>query len=269
MTRTPGVILGCENVEERPYRALASIYDELVGQTAFECWLENFDRLTRKNGVRFRTAADVACGTGLAAEHLAALCERVYAVDISSEMLEVASARHGRRNISYLCQGFTELELPEKVDLLTCNFDSLNYLTDERDLAEAFTRFAGSLNSGGWAIFDMNTCRQLEAGSGEAVLVHRLQGAFSVWESSWDPSSRINTVKMTNFVEEPGGRYVMTEETHRERAYDLEYIREALLGAGFSSVEAFDAKGLSRPDGDTRRVQFVARVHSRGPRFTE
>jgi len=247
------------NCEAEPYRELAGIYDELVGNTAFDCWRENFDRLVNRNGIEFTTAADIACGTGLAARYLAGTCARVYAIDKSAEMLDEARARCGLRNIVFIRQQFTELELPERVDMLTSNFDSLNYLTDEGDLAESLRRFGESVRPGGHAIFDLNTSRELEAGWGDAVMVHRLTGAFSLWESSWDPGARINTLRMTNFIERENGSYDKFEEVHRERAYDLDFILQTLDRAGFAAVETYDAKGLSAVNSDTRRVQFLAR----------
>ena len=241
-----------------PYRELARLYDELVGSAAFECWRDNFERLANRFSLDFDTACDMACGTGLAATLLAGRCSRVYAVDISEEMLQVARLRAGTADIVFLEQSFTALDLPEPVELVTCNFDSLNYLTDEGDLREALRRFAGSLAPGGHAVFDMNTARELEQGLGDAVLVHRVEAGISVWESSWDPDSRVNTVQMTNFLRRPDGLFEISEETHRERCYDLEVIADAVAEAGFERLEAFDARGLSDVGKDTRRVQFLA-----------
>jgi len=241
-----------------PYRELARLYDELVGHAAFDCWRENFERLANRYSLQFETACDMACGTGLAAAYLAARCSRVYAVDISESMLEVARSRAGSADIVFLARSFTTLDLPEPVDLVTCNFDSLNYLTDERDLREALRRFASSLAPGGHVMFDMNTARELELGLGEAVLVHRVEGGMSIWESSWDPAERVNTLDMTNFLRRPDGLFELGAETHRERCYDLEVIADAVLDAGFVRLEAFDARGLAQVGPDTRRVQFLA-----------
>lgn len=249
---------GCPAVEEA-YGDLAGIYDELVGNTAFECWRDNLERLVNRNGIGFEVAADIACGTGLAALYLGERCSRVYAVDISERMLAVARARSARGNISFIRQSFTELALPEPVDLLTCNFDSLNYLTDESALREALARFGRSVKPGGYALFDMNTARELEAGRSEAVMIHRLSAGVSIWESSWDPDERVNTLKMTNFLKREEGLYEMSEEVHRERAYDIGVIDDALAAAGFEHVERYDARGLWKVSEDTRRVQFLAR----------
>jgi SAM-dependent methyltransferase len=243
----------------RPYREIAKIYDELVGDTAFECWLENFTRIVERYGIRLRVCADIACGTGLATQYLSRSCELVYAVDVSPWMLEVAKEREYASPVVFLQQGFINLKLPEKVDLVTCNFDSLNYLLHESELAEVLKRFAGSLRQDGYAVFDVNTTRELAEGWGDDVLFHRLSSSFSVWETSWDPEARINTVWMTNFIESGDDTYRLSEEVHRERGYDLELIINYLRKAGFSKIEAFDAKDLGGVAEETRRVQFVAR----------
>jgi SAM-dependent methyltransferase len=244
---------------QEQYGDLALMYDELVGDVAFMCFRENLERLINRNGISFDVAADIACGTGLAARYLAGKCSRVYAVDLSERMLEVARTRDPLGNTVFVRQSFTELELPEQVDLLTCNFDSLNYLTREQDLAEALRRFGSSLKDGGYACFDMNTARELEAGQGDAVMVHRVSTGVSVWESSWDRDRRVSTLLMTNFLRRADGSYTVSEEVHRERAYDLPVIEDALDRAGFSHVEYYDANGLSHAGPDTRRLQFLAR----------
>lgn len=243
----------------RPYRELSLIYDELVGDTAFECWKDNFEGLASRHGINFETAADVACGTGHAAGYLAGSCTTVYAVDASPEMLEVARSKMRAKNIVFLEQSFTELELPEPVDLLTCNFDSLNYLLREEDLQDALVRFARNLRMGGYCVFDMNTTRELEVEWGTAAFVHRVSRGMAVWESEWDPDSRTNTLRMTNFIRLRNGLYSLSEETHRERSYDTDFVLGLVFRAGFTWAEARDARDMTGVGEETRRVQFVAR----------
>ncbi len=242
-----------------PYREVAEIYDRLVGDTAFELWRENFEQLQARYGISFETACDVACGTGHAVEYLAGSCRKVYGTDISREMLDRARARTKSMPVVLLEQAFDELELPEKVELVTCNFDSLNYLLTEEDLGTAFARFAACLVTGGYCVFDMNTTRELEQEWGNELLVHWLEGAVSIWETEWDEELRINTLHMTNFIRRANGLYERSEEVHRERSYDLDLVVGLVEDAGFGMVEAFDAKDLGGVSAETRRVQFVAR----------
>ena len=242
-----------------PYSGFAEFYDEMLGATAFECWRENFERLSNRYTMRFETAADIACGTGWAARYLAGRCRRVYAVDRSEAMLRIASRRKAPGEVIVIRQSFEELKLPERVDLLTCNFDSLNYLLEEAALAATFARFRSSLEQGGFAVFDMNTARELSGWMGTEVRVHRPAGAASFWELGWDPGTRLSSVKMTNFSRREGG-FLMSAEEHVERAYDLGPLVDMIIDAGFAGVGALDARGLGRVDDETRRVQFVARA---------
>jgi ubiquinone/menaquinone biosynthesis C-methylase UbiE len=245
--------------QRRPYREVALIYDELVGDTAFELWKQNFELISARYGLQFEVAADIACGTGNAVRYLAGICSEVYGVDASPEMLEVAGEKVGAPNVVFLEQSFTGLELPRQVDLLTCNFDSLNYLIRESDLAEALDRFSRSIKPGGFCLFDMNTTRELQVEWGTSVFLHRVSVGMAVWESHWDPDSRINTLEMTNFLARENGLYEMSQETHQERSYDTAFVLELLGRAGFAGAEAFDAKGLGEVTDETRRVQFLAR----------
>lgn len=248
--------------EPAPYRDLALIYDDLVGNTAFECWKENFEQIENRYGFSFELAADVACGTGQAADYLAGRCLRVYAVDRSARMLEAARRRNDSGKVVFLEQSFDSMELPEPVDLLTCNFDSLNYITEEGELAEALRRFYLALKPEGHAVFDMNTTRELAGEWGTHVGLHRTPGGLSIWESCWDGGTRTNTLRMTNFINVKENTYRMSEEVHRERSYDTDLVLGLLKAAGFAWSAALDAKGLTAVSQETRRVQFIAGMGS-------
>ncbi len=242
-----------------PYREFALLYDEIVGEYAFECWKENFEIIARRFNISFDIAADIACGTGLAVTYLKSKCERVYGVDASPWMLDVAKTRVSSPDIILLEQNFTELNLPESVDLLTCNFDSLNYLLEENEVEITLRKFASSLKPRGWAIFDLNTENELRLADGLSVEVHRSSRGVSIWESDWNDKKKILTIRMTNFIKQKKNFYIMKSEIHRERAYSLDYLKSVILDSGFKELHAFDASDLGGVTGNTRRIQFVCR----------
>ncbi len=232
----------------------------MVGRNAFEHVRENFERLCFIHSLRFESCADVACGTGLFVEYICGKAEVVYGVDISPEMLEAAGERNAGNQAVFLEQSFTELALPQRVDLVTCNFDSLNYLLDPDDLQEALRRFANSLSPGGHAVFDMNTPWQLEELTDAEPWVHEVPGGYSIWETQWDADNQVQCLHMINFFEEESGLYRKSEEFHRERGYGRAAIERMLEAAGFSWWRAYDAAGLSFPGPQTRRLQFIAGI---------
>src|SRR5881409_1413 len=80
-----------------PYSRIAPSYDCTIGLPFFLQVRDSFEKLVQRYGIRFRSAADLGCGTGLFACYLN-LCWNVpvYAVDNSAAML-----RQAQRN----CQG--------------------------------------------------------------------------------------------------------------------------------------------------------------------
>src|SRR5262249_3066230 len=141
-----------------PYSRLAKAYDETIGLPAFHSTRRAFETLARRYGLRFRSAADVGCGTGLFARYLSDCWGApAWAVDISPEMLRMAEGNCLGANVRLLRQDIRCLRLPEPVDLVTSNFDALNHLTEEGDLRVAFQRIAGNLRPGGHLYFDLVT----------------------------------------------------------------------------------------------------------------
>lgn len=142
----------------KPYAGLACLYDRLVGDAAFDAIWGAFRLACRKYDIRFVSAADLGCGTG---RFLARLCRilpegaPLYGVDRSRQMLDVARRRTPADRVRLLCQDMRNFALPEPVDLLTCNFDALNYLTLEEELSAMFGACARNLAQCGHLIFDM------------------------------------------------------------------------------------------------------------------
>ena len=241
------------------YSRTAAIYDELVGEGLFEAWKENFQRLQAAFKLPLKVCADVACGTGMAARFLAECGARVYAVDISPQMLEEAERRTRGLKVELLRQDLRQLALPEKVDLLTCNADSLNYLLEEGELLLSLARFRENLRPGGYAVFDVNTPYQLMGQEDGATWEMRLGDMRMYWRSRYDLGSGIATLEMRHVEEGPDGE-LCYREVHRERGYGKEDVESALREAGFSNAWCWDAAGLVPVSDGTRRLQFLART---------
>ena len=240
-----------------PYSRTATIYDELVGEALFQGWRENFLRLRKHMKGALRVCADVACGTGLTARYLAEEGARVYAVDISPEMLREARRRTAGMEVTLLQQDLRELRLPERVDLLTCNGDSLNHLLGEGDLDRALAAFRDNLDLEGCLLFDVNTPYQLFSQVDATIWKMRLGNVRMYWRSTYDEDSGTARLVMSHVEESDGERRFYREE-HRERGYSRGEVETALERAGFRKALCWDACGLGPVAETTRRLQFLA-----------
>ena len=154
------------------YKALASSYDRLTEDVDYEAVVDFYNQILNREGLTPKTAVDLACGTGSVGILLAKQGLRVTCVDISEDMLTVASGKAQQLSNPpmFVCQPLQALRLPRAVDLAVCALDSLDYILNPVDCAEAIKRVYKALNPGGIFIFDVNTPEKLRSMDGQVFL---------------------------------------------------------------------------------------------------
>ncbi len=210
-----------------------------------------------------RNVLDLACGEGTFAVALAKKGLRVTGVDLSPDMLGIARERAAkeRLEVRFLQQDMRSLRLRGRFDLVTCWFDSLNYLLEIEDLAQTFGGVSRVLDQNGIFIFDFNTIRALSVEwVREPCYVHlNSRDLFLASVPRYDPSTRIASLHITGFAREDEG-WVRVDEVHRERGYTLKEIRQCLKRAGLREVACWASLDrMDRPRRSTARVWFAAR----------
>jgi SAM-dependent methyltransferase len=246
---TPGYLVA------RPYSQLAPIYDRALGIPSFTRTRRAFEFAAARYGIRFGSAADIGCGTGLFACYLRRRWRvPVFAVDRSTDMLRIAACRCRTAGIRVLEQDIRDLCLPCPVDLITANFDTVNHLLSARDLLRTFVRIAANLAAGGHFVFDVITDRQMPP----RARVHRLRAAGRklFQEIRWDRSRGLLSITI---VHRWPGRTPPSVEFHTERTYAPDVVGRLLLDAGLVVVGVHDATTLGPPGPRPQRLFVVTR----------
>ncbi len=244
------------------YEALAESYDRLTNDVDYRATVDFYMDILEREGLRPRTAADLACGTGSVTAILAEKGYPVVGVDMSGEMLTMAAMK--TQNLSprpvFVQQPLQRLWLPRGVDLAVCALDSLNYITNPADCQEAVRRVYRALNPGGIFIFDVNTPEKLQAMDGQ-VFLDEDDDVYCVWRGEFDETSRICSYGMDLFQRE-GGLWRRAFEEHREYAYTREQLTEYLKKAGFTRIQVFGDRRMENPQPGEQRIYFKARKGS-------
>lgn len=241
------------------YKALASSYDRLTNDVDYEAILDFYWQILEREGLNPRTAVDLACGTGSIGLLLAGQGLRVTCVDRSEDMLTVASAKAQALSDPpvFVCQPLQALRLPRGVDLAVCALDSLDYITDPGDCAEAIRRVYKALNPGGIFIFDVNTPEKLRAMDGQ-IFLDEDDDVYCVWRGEFDEEMNICSYGMDLF-QRKGKHWVRSFEEHREYAYSREQLLTFLRDAGFSHIEVYGDRRFELPCEGEQRMYFKAR----------
>ena len=241
------------------YHALAVSYDRLTNDVDYKATVDFYFEIMKREGIKPRTAVDLACGTGSVSVLLSQRGIRVTGVDLSEEMLTVAcqKAQDLEHPPIFVCQNLTRLRLPRAVDLAVCALDSLDYITDPNDCAEAIHRVFKVLNPGGIFIFDVNTPEKLRAMDGQ-VFLDEDDDVYCVWRGEFDEDTNICSYGMDLF-QRRGEIWERSFEEHREYAYSQQQLMGYLKNAGFTHIEVYADRRFEAPGAGEQRIYFKAR----------
>lgn len=252
-----------------PYHYYAPFYDA-AGQARFAVLVNQYlAELLERHPVTQRRALDLACGAGTLALLLADQGWDVVGVDLSEPMLAQARLKAAnlitaghvtfvRSDMRTVWADKTPDMRPASFDLVTCVYDSLNYLLTEADLAACFRTAAHALCHGGLFIADMNTRHFLEHDWGEYATTE-IPGFVQITQSRFDPVTTCSVMKLTGFIGDADRGYRRFDELHIERAYPEETVAALLAEAGFIVEAAYDCFTFLPVAERTQRVAWVAR----------
>ena len=245
------------------YKNLAVSYDRLTNDVDYEATVAFYDEILEREGLRPRTAVDLACGTGSVTAILARKGLAVTGVDMSEEMLTVAcqKTQDMTKPPRFVCQLLQELHLPRGVDLAVCALDSLDYILDPADCREAIRRVYKALNPGGIFIFDVNTPEKLRAMDGQ-VFLDEDDDVYCVWRGEFDEDTNICSYGMDLFQRQ-GDVWHRSFEEHREYAYSREQLTGYLKEAGFTHIRVYGDRRFDEPKPGEQRIYFKARKGKR------
>jgi SAM-dependent methyltransferase len=240
-----------------PYSRYAEIYDR--DQTYFSRETALYlPRLLKGRGWYGQRILDLACGTGTLAIELARQGYDVWGVDLSADMLHQAEtkARKSQAAVQFRRQDMRQLQLNEPFDLVTCCYDSMNYLLELGEIAEVCRRVHRHLDTGGIFYFDMNSLHALANVWGTKVEAEDDTDMPYIWTSHWEPERQLSSLQATFFVRK-GEYYERISELHIERSYPPADILRVMTEAGFADCAAL-AWGEDFPCTDlSERIAFV------------
>lgn len=242
---------------KRYFSKIAEYYDTIMKGIEYREWVTYTIELFKLFGHSPKRVLDLACGTGSATIELARRGFAVTAIDRSRQMLDVFRKKRKPGEIEIIEADMESFRLSHPVDAVTCYFDSINYLVEERSLRRCFERVSETLAGEGIFVFDMNTIYGLEKVWGTNTLIREIDNIYSVWKSVYDASKHLSTLYLTLFVRD-GSTYTRVDEVHQERAYPLGEVKDMLKDAGFSNVDIYAHMTTSNFYDISSRVMVVA-----------
>jgi ubiquinone/menaquinone biosynthesis C-methylase UbiE len=243
-------------------KGFAEVYDQ-AGFSAFsERMIPYIDQSLERLHFAPRNVLDLACGTGAVAISLAKRGWKVYGVDGSPHMLEVAKNKVSEAKVSveFLLSDMRKFSLPEKVDLTVSLYDSLNYITNPKELVRVFARVKANLNQNGFFMFDMNTLYCLKYRWDNSFRTFWITDDIFVVENNLhDPKKKMTTKRFNFFMRRRQEIFERILEEHAQRGYTVNEIRAALVDAGLAPVDFYDCFTFNEPGPKATRIFCISK----------
>ena len=243
------------------YSSFAEVYDTFMDNVPYEEWAEYLAAILREYGIEDGLVLDLGCGTGSMTEKMAAKGYDMIGVDNSGEMLEIAMEKKEKSvwDILYLMQDMREFELYGTVRGVISACDSVNYITDEKELEQVFRLVNNYLDPKGIFIFDFNTEYKYREVLGNQTIAEDRDDCSFIWENYYYEDQQMNEYELTLFIKEEKELYRKYQELHLQRAYTLDVMKELIAWAGLEYVTAYDAYTMDPPHEKSERICVVAR----------
>jgi len=255
------------------YSSISGIYDLWQEQNDPEKWVLYAEKIIEKHlmktkgdgtGQKF-ILLDLGCGTGSIAIKMAEKGYEVIGIDKSSEMLSIARDKNKSEMVQFVCQDITEFELYGTVDIIICFLDTVNHITNKKDLKKMFSLCKNYLNQGGIMIFDIATPLYFEQSLGNNTFFDIRDDFAVIWENCYSKSKSINTANITFFlkdckIDKNSGeeKYIRSEDVIIEKVYKADDILEMIENSGLENTGIYSDLTFKKPDFETNRIFFVA-----------
>lgn len=238
------------------YGKFAGLYDPLMKDVDYDRWAGYIASFLPEGSLRI---ADCACGTGEMTLRLAKLGHTLTGVDISEDMLRVASekARKAALKIPFICQDMAKLTLHRPQDAIVCACDGVNYLDSIEDVEEFFAAAYNALKPKGMLLFDISSKYKLERVLDCNTFAEDDGERAYIWKNCYDPESRLISMELS-FYEKQGDMYRRFEEKHIQRAHGEDELISAMEKAGFDA-KAYSFLTMENTKEDDLRIQFIGR----------
>ena len=244
------------------YTSFAAVYDTFMDNIPYEEWEKYLKSLLYEYGVREGLVLELGCGTGNMTEILAQSGYDMIGEDNAEEMLEIAIEKRMKSglDILYLQQDMREFELYGTVKAIVSVCDSVNYILEEEELEEVFRLVNNYLDPGGVFIFDFNTVYKYREILGDQTIAENREECSFIWDNYYYEEERINEYELSLFIREGDSElYRKYQETHFQKAYDLETMKRLITQSGLEYITAYDAFTKEAPTRVSERIYVIAR----------
>ncbi len=240
------------------YKEFAHIYDALMTDIPYDKYVQKV--ISSVNDVQGKSLLDIGCGTGVLSAKFAEQGFLVQAIDLSEEMLAIASDRFqkGGYNIPLFHTSMTDLSGFHDIHVAILSIDSMNYLEEDEEVLQTLHGIYQSLTPGGQLFFDVHSVYKMDELFLDGPFTYEDEQVAYIWHTEQGEQPHSVYHDLTFFMKNSNGSYNRFEESHYQRSYDVETYLAFLKQVGFTNVKVSADWTDESPNRHSERIFFRA-----------
>ncbi len=247
------------------YADLSKIYDQWQEKNDAAKWADYTEKILARHcslpGGDGADGAflllDLGCGTGSFAIEMAKRGYDVLGMDQSGDMLAIAKEKEGARDVQFIQQDMTRMELFGTMDIIVCFLDTINHILDESKLNRLFGLCKNYLNPGGLFLFDLATPVYFEKVLGNQVFYDIREPYALIWQNFIDLKKGRSRSELTFFIKQEDQSYLRGEECIKEKIYTVDKIQSLIQSNELTIVKEYGGLTFQKPSDASDRIIFV------------
>lgn len=206
------------------YNRFAYYYDDVYEKLDYTLWLDFIKPYLNESS----SILDLACGSGTLAILLKLKNYTVEGLDLSESIIEIAKekAKMNHLQIPFYVKDMTSFNLDKTYDVITCFFDSVNFLKTMEDIQNLLSSVNKHLNPNGIFIFDIFSKALLKE-----YRHHRFKRKYPTHSIKWT-TKRLDSSTLRHSILIKEGK-IKLEEIYFEYYHPL----ESLVFPGFEVIK--------------------------------
>jgi SAM-dependent methyltransferase len=221
------------------YKKFGYFYDEVMASLNYDLWLEFVEEYLNPND----KILDLACGTATLVTMLKLKGYDAEGLDLSESIIEIAKEKRKINHLDFelYVQDMTKFNTFKKYNMITCFFDSVNFLDNISKVKKMFDCAHKHLEDGGHFIFDIFS-KELQKEYENNII----NEDYETFKINWTTKkSSPNTLKHTIKINDGDDDFV---ESYYEYYYDVKELNHK----GFKLVKISGDFNDDYQEGDER-----------------
>lgn len=197
------------------YKKFGYFYDEVMASLNYDLWLEFIEQFLKPGD----KVLDLACGTATLVTMLTLKGWEAEGLDLSESIIEIANEKRkiNRLNFNLYVQDMTKFQTHKKYNMITCFFDSVNFLESIDKVKKMFDCAYKHLEDKGLFIIDIFSKTLLNEYDGSQIVED-----YETFKIDWKTKKISPTsLKHTIAIDDGDENFI---ETYKEYYYDTKEL---------------------------------------------